>query len=218
MRELDIRRLLRRRLIAEFGTDATAVILDEFSLCCGKVRADMAVVNGELKGFEIKSDQDTLRRLHSQAPIYGKVFDTVTIVTAPRHIREAREIVPSWWGIVVADQNSDSALRLDCIRQEDANPQHDPFALVQLIWRDEALELLRNHNLHTGLQSKPRKLLWEALVHNFHLTELQQMVRARLKARRDWPVVASRKRCDVTSRLSSMSSNFHSQRASSHNH
>ena len=98
MRDLDIRRLLRRHLVSKFGTDPTALIPDEFSICCGKVRADMAVVNGELKGFEIKSDQDTLYRLRSQASVYGNIFDTVTIVTGPRHIRKAKKIVPSWWG------------------------------------------------------------------------------------------------------------------------
>ncbi len=218
MRDLDIRPLLRRRLVTEFGADATALIVDEFSLCCGKVRADMAVINGELKGFEIKSDQDTLGRLGSQASVYGKVFDTVTIVTGLRHIRKARRTVPSWWGIFVAIRESDSTLRLECIRRESANPRLDPFALIQLIWRDEALGLLRIHNLHVGLVSKPRKFLWEALVKNFELPELREMVRTQLKARKDWRSVASRTQCDVTCRPSSTSSGFHNWRVSSHSH
>ena len=69
MRDPEIRRQLRCRLEQEFGNDANALILDELGVCCGRVRADMAVVNGELKGFEIKSDQDTLLRLRSQVEI-----------------------------------------------------------------------------------------------------------------------------------------------------
>lgn len=209
MRDLDIRQVLHRHLALKFGSDPTALILDEFSLCCGKVRADIAVVNGELKGFEIKSDRDTLLRLRSQASVYGRIFDTVTLATGPRHIRKAKKIVPSWWGIFVANRKSDSTLELQCFRQERVNPGLDPFALIQLIWRDEALALLRIHNLHKGLQRKPRKFLWEALVKNFELSKLQEIVRTQLKARKGWRSVASRTRCGVTSQPSATSSSFH---------
>lgn len=48
MRDPEIRRRLRQHLEDEFGDDPTALILDELGVCCGRVRADMAVVNGEL--------------------------------------------------------------------------------------------------------------------------------------------------------------------------
>jgi hypothetical protein len=122
----------------------------------------MAVVNGELKGFEIKSDQDTLHRLRSQVSVYGKIFDTVTIMTGLRHIRRAKKILPSWWRILLADRKSDSTPQLECLRQDRLNPKLDPFAspgiptfaLIQLIWRDQAFALLRIHNLHTAMKQK----------------------------------------------------------------
>src|SRR5713101_199447 len=108
MRDPEIRRQLRHRLENEFGNDPTALILDELGVCCGRVRADMAVVNGELKGFEIKSDQDTLLRLRSQASVYCRVFDTISIVVAARHLEKTRKIVPAWWGILVAEKNENT--------------------------------------------------------------------------------------------------------------
>lgn len=204
MRDLEIRRQLRHRLENEFGNDPAALILDELGVCCGRVRADMAVVNGELKGFEIKSDQDTLLRLRSQAPVYCKVFDTVSIVVATKHLEKAIKIVPSWWGMLIAEMSENAAPRISVYRRERNNPRPDPMAIAQLIWRDEAFELLKARNLHSGLRTKPRKFLWMALVRNFPLTELQMLVRTQLRARRDWRSAESHTQCDEKSPLSSM--------------
>lgn len=204
MRDLEIRRQLRHRLENEFGNDPTALILDELGVCCGRVRADMAVVNGELKGFEIKSDQDTLLRLRSQASSYGRVFDTISIVVAAKHLKKVREMVPSWWGILLAEKNENACPDIRRFRRERNNPNPDPMAIAQLIWRDETFELLKAHNLHSGLRNKPRKFLWKALVESFPLAELRRLVRTQLKARRDWRSAVSRTQCDEKSPLSSM--------------
>jgi hypothetical protein len=186
MRDLEIRRQLRRRLEREFGRETDALILDELGVCCGRVRADMAVINGELKGFEIKSDQDTLLRLPSQAAAYSRVFDTISIVVAASHLATASKYVPSWWGILVADTNENSEPTLTLHRAERINPSPDPLAIAQLIWRDEALDALKTYKLHSGLSNKSRSVLWSALVKNLPLTELQLVVRTKLKTRRDW--------------------------------
>jgi hypothetical protein len=68
-----------RRRIRKYGT--AIIIIDELGLCRGTVRVDIAVVNGVLKGYEIKGDQDTLRRLASQAATYNRIFDTMTSQT-----------------------------------------------------------------------------------------------------------------------------------------
>lgn len=204
MRDLEIRRELRRHLEHEFGNDPTTLILDELGVCCGRVRADMAVVNGELKGFEIKSDQDTLLRLRSQASLYCRVFDTVSIVVAPKHLKKVRKMVPSWWGVLLVDKCEGTDLRIRSYRRERSNPDLDPMAVAQLIWRNEALEVLKAHNLHSGICSKPRKFLWAALVRNFALADLRALVRTQLKARRDWRSAVSRRQCDEKSQLASM--------------
>jgi len=202
MRDPEIRQRLRQRLETEFGSDPTTLILDELGVCCGRVRADMAVVNGELKGFEIKSDEDTLLRLRSQISDYCKVFDTVSIVVGAKHFSQVRKIVPCWWGILVAEGVPRSGIR--CFRREQINPSPDAAAIAQLIWRDEAFMLLMAHGLHVGLRNKPRKFLWAALVDNFQISDLKLIVRNQLKARRDWRSVEPRKQDDAKSRPSSM--------------
>ena len=63
MRDSEIRNTLRATLLSEHAGDPTAVVIDELGICQGSARIDMAVVNGSLNGYEIKSDLDTLARL-----------------------------------------------------------------------------------------------------------------------------------------------------------
>jgi hypothetical protein len=205
MYDLEIRQQLRYYLERAFGNDPTALILDELGICCGKVRADMAVVNGELKGFEIKSDQDTLLRLKSQAFLYGKVFDTVSIIVAAKHLDKVRKMVPRWWGVVIAEEIGRARPRFTIYRREGGNLNPDPLSIAQLIWRNEALEVLKLNGLASGLSSKPRRFLWEALVQNFPLADLRTLVRRQLKARGNWRSVVLRTQCDEKSQLASRS-------------
>jgi len=191
MRDADIRGCLRRRLVAAYGGDRSTLILDELGICSGLARVDMAVVNGELKGFEIKSDRDSLTRLPSQSHLYGKVFDTMTLVTGPRHLKKVRSSVPAWWGIVVANTNQNGSLRLEQVRCDGINDKQDGHSLVQLLWRDEALELLRTSGLARGLRNRARSYLWETLVVNVSLGDLRSMVREQLKTRKNWRVAAA---------------------------
>lgn len=55
-------------------------IIEELAVCDGEARVDVAVANGRLCGYEIKSDADTLERLALQQKCYDKTFDTVSIV------------------------------------------------------------------------------------------------------------------------------------------
>jgi hypothetical protein len=208
MRDADVRQVLRNRLEMTHAADEGARVVEELGLCKGTVRADIAVVNGILKGYEIKSKQDTLVRLKTQASVYSQVFDTVTLVLAERHLIKAKSLVPSWWGIEVAFLDvSSSAVKLSPVREEQMNPCVDALTLVQLLWRDEVLSILANVLDHQSFSKKPRTFLWEHLAQSMPLCDLKTVVRMSLKTRTGWRVDEQRKPNDVTFRLSSMSSN-----------
>src|SRR3954470_9343574 len=141
MRDLDIREALRRDLRARFARDPDTRIIEELGICQGSIRIDLAVANCLLHGYELKSAADTLERLPAQAAAYSRTFDQVTIVTASRHLELTLRMVPDWWGIVQANEHCGS-LNLEVIRPPHDNPSIDPFAVAQLLWRDEALSLL----------------------------------------------------------------------------
>jgi len=122
------------------------------------------VVNGILKGYEIKSEKDTIARLKTQASVYSQVFDTVTLVVAERHLKKATRLVPDWWGIEVASlEKSSAVVKLEPLREEQLNSEVDACKLVQLLWRDEVLSILHSTGAAPALSSKPRCLFMEEL-------------------------------------------------------
>lgn len=79
-------------------------MVDELLLAWGAVRADVTLVNGTLEGFEIKAAKDTLKRLPAQIEAYDAIFEYAWLVTTTNHLREARAVLPVWWGILVANE------------------------------------------------------------------------------------------------------------------
>lgn len=182
MRDVHVRPALHARLKRRFAHDVTTIVLDEFGLNLGRVRADVVAVNGHLHGFEIKAAADDLSRLPRQIEAYSKVFDFATIVTAEKHLRAAQKMLPDWWGIQVA---AGSPVELTSIRAATANPEPDCRTLVQLLWRDEALALLNSRDAAQGVVSKPRRFVWARVCETFTTEEIGAAVRACIKARAD---------------------------------
>jgi hypothetical protein len=182
MRDIDIRQALLEKMGRLHNGDSDTLIVEELGLCQGAARVDVAVVNGSMHGYEIKSECDTLFRLPGQANIYNRTLDFVTIVTAPSHANAIRKIVPHWWGIWSAIQK-DNERMLNKVRASRKNPSIDPFALAQLLWREEALQSLIDLGLGTGLRSKSREILWSRLAVELTVRELGDIVRQHLKRR-----------------------------------
>lgn len=185
MRDLDIRRALRSD-VARQHSPADTLIVDELSLCLGAVRVDVAVVNGILHGYEIKSDADTLNRLPIQCATYSRVFDRATVVCGASHLAAVRGIVPRWWGLIIAEPVH-GGVRLRRARQERQNPSVDAFAQAQLLWRDEALAALEERRIADGFRSRPRRALWQRLAQQVP-NEVGDIVRSAIKARQNWRV------------------------------
>ena len=192
MRDSEIRQALRAELASWYAsTDPGTLIIDELPICRHAARADLAVINGHLSGYEIKSERDTLRRLEGQKDAYGRVFDYVTVVASAKHVDGLVRLVPSWWGVTEAILSGDS-VRFQEVRQPGANRQQCPLSLCQLLWRAEALDILAARDLAGKMRSQPRRRLWEKIAEAVPLDELRQVVAAKLKARGHWRAVASR--------------------------
>src|SRR5688500_16736297 len=177
-RDRDVRHLLKRHL-AQSHVSGT-VILDELGLCQGDVRVDVAAVNGELSGFEIKSPADSLARWPKQRRVYSKVVDRAWLV-APEKTLEAAK-APGWWGLIrIVETPHQLGLRV--IRDATANPKPDPYSIACLLWRDEAIAALEEVGRDRGIRSKRRAVVWERLVDELTLDELRRAVRAALKIR-----------------------------------
>jgi hypothetical protein len=185
MRDLDARRALRSHLAAEPLDASSTRIIEELGVLQGTIRADLVVVNGCLHAFEIKSDQDTLKRLPTQATAYNQIFDKVTIVCGTKHLAGILGTVPSWWGVIEARAKG-SEIELANLRPAGANPRIDAMSLAQLLWRDEVLEMLQALGVSRVSSRSRRVELWSQLVDAVPLIDLRRLVRDRLCAREEW--------------------------------
>jgi hypothetical protein len=149
------------------------------------VRIDIAVINGELSGFELKSDRDTLERLPLQAELYSRVFDRVDLVVGRRLAETAIRSVPEWWGISIAKQKGET-IEFEDRRCGKLNPTPDPYLIAQLLWKDEALKVLDQFDLAAGWRSKRIKLIHQRLAAELPITDLKERVRIALKRREGW--------------------------------
>lgn len=179
---------------------ANDLVLDEFQLAFGAVRADLALVNGHLEGFEIKAGKDTLGRLPHQVDAYNKVFEFSWVVTTKAHLSEVRQLVPREWGLIIAYADS-SGGSLRPLRAAKRNSLRDGNHLARLLWRNELLSKLEELGLSRGLKSKPKIALFAALAAALSVDDLSDYVRNCLKTREDWRVDAVLHECGGSSHL-----------------
>jgi len=190
MHDIEIRARLRVSLTREF--DQNSIILDEMPVPGHAARIDVAVVNGELHGFEIKSDADTLKRLASQQIAYSALFDRLTLVVGERHYVAAMEIIPDWWGVRVARSGS-SELAIE--REAQGNSLVDPSVLVRLLWKHEVLNLLEWYGFSISVKRQYAYERNKMLIEAVSLTSLKAAVRDTIKLREHWRPGALRTPC-----------------------
>ena len=185
MNDGDIRRILEHHLRRRHAGEPGTLIRHEMGICAGRRRIDVAVIGREISGYEIKSDADSLTRLAGQAQDYGLVLDRATLVTAPRHLEKAERALPDWWGVILAHGPEQEAT-LEPVREPGTNPGTDPFALAQLLWRNEAMEELKSRDMARGLSKKTRHHVWKTLAESLPREEIRDLVIMRLTSRPLW--------------------------------
>ncbi|NTW29832.1 MAG: sce7726 family protein [Candidatus Moranbacteria bacterium] len=185
-----IRVALRKKLEMECGQHISTEtkIIEELGIIHGTARIDIAVVNGVIHGYELKSDKDTLKRLPGQIEIYNAVLDRVTLVVGRSHLHEAIKIIPEWWGVTVAKANcSDKDISFYNIREPETNPdQNRAVAMAALLWRDEAIAILEKIGKVDGFRSKPRMIVYKRLAEVLEMGVLSGIVRDQLRSRLNW--------------------------------
>jgi hypothetical protein len=88
LNELQIKAAVIQKLIDSKMLD-DAVVINEMVISNWSRRADIAVANGRLYGYEIKSDYDTLKRLDGQISTYTQHFDKTTVIVTQKHLLAA---------------------------------------------------------------------------------------------------------------------------------
>ena len=141
MKDASIRQLLRDTTLNRYFHDPATSVLEEFKLCAANARIDIAIINGHLHGYEIKSAADTLQRLPGQLEAYGKIFDFVTVVTENKYHQRLSDILPSWVGLSVCIEKNGIA-EVVPVRSPHQNNNKQGFYLAKLLWREELVSEL----------------------------------------------------------------------------
>lgn len=186
-RDFEIRQSLNDGYLKKYINDKNSLVLNELGLMQGLCRVDIAVINGIIHGFEIKSDADTLERLPAQEKVYSQVLDKATLVVGESHLDKAKEIVPDWWGIKIVKSTKKQSLQIKSYRKESNNRNINAFALVQLLWKDEVIQILqKNSTISSKDFRKPKEQLYNMLSNIIPLKNLKDIVRVTLKQRTNW--------------------------------
>ncbi len=185
MRDIDVRVNLRKLLSDQHKDEPDTKVIEEYELDLGEVRVDIAVVNGSINGYEIKSDRDTLERLPKQIHHYSKILDYSYLVVGEKHYKAALELLPPDWGVYIVSPD----LQLTCHKEAQQNQHVNLYSLALLLWRDEAVDMVREV-MCTGkkLSSMTKLKAAKFLSENCSYEDLNEYVRYCLKNRTGWRV------------------------------
>lgn len=186
MNDEEIRQQFHRKRLRRHHDDSDTVVVDELGLKHGRCRADIAVINGHFTGYEIKSDDDSLRRLPEQIDVYSAIFDRASVIVGEKHARTVKSLIPEWWGLILATQGPRGGVAFTVERKASLNRSVDPFSVAQLLWRDEVAEVLKSLGAEKKTLRAPRKVLYRCLASEIDISELCRQVRLCLKARTGW--------------------------------
>ena len=129
-----------------------AVIINEMVVANWSRRADIAVANGRLYGFEIKSHFDTLKRLPGQVESFQAHFDKVVVVAASKFIASIERDYPAEIGILEVYETSGRA-RIRQVRAGRICEVKDVVKLASLITKSELEKFVKQSggNVESGM-------------------------------------------------------------------
>lgn len=186
LRDRDVRAALHRKVLADHHDHPDTLVLDELGLEHGACRVDIAVVNGQIHGYEIKSEADTLERLTAQAEVYSRSLDRVTLVVGERHADHIGGMVPDWWAVRVVEVGPRGGIHFQPTQEGRPNPAPDLMSMAHLLWRPEAMSLLLELGLPDFQLRKNRATLYRMLVDYMEPDDLRRHIRECLKSRQSW--------------------------------
>lgn len=182
----DIRAVVLNSIaIRAFEDKLSHRVIEEMGICRGVARVDIAVIEDTIHGYEIKSDRDTLRRLPNQIDLYSKVLDYITLVCGSSHIEKIKSMVPSWWGLSEA-KSLHGVVTIYNIRPPTMNPLIDLSSLLELLWKNELIDVLKETGNEKSLSGKNRKYLVDKIILDSNHQQIASLVKNKLYTRKDW--------------------------------
>lgn len=186
MRDAEVRKAFHSSVLKSANESEDTMVINELGLKNGVIRADIAVLNGKMIGYEIKTDSDTLKRLPAQVIAYSEVFDKAFIITTHKHLRQVRSLIPKWWGIYQIFESANGSYSFKSIRNGCNNKRQNPFTIAQLLWKAEALEIANSLLQNNLKESITKKEIYQTICKGCCRDDLSKIVIRYLKQRDNW--------------------------------
>lgn len=184
--DADIRSALHAKRLRRAKSHPDTLVIDELGLAHARSRIDVAVINGCIHGYEIKSAKDNLDRFAVQIDIYRQTLQKLTLVVAPKHVADIMSRAPEWCGVIAAEPGPRGGINFQVLRNAAANPEINPVMMAHLLWRDEVIEILEQAGYTPKDLRRPRKQLYEMLCEAMTLREITASIRAFMAQRQTW--------------------------------
>ncbi|MDC5295211.1 sce7726 family protein [Acinetobacter baumannii] len=147
----DIRTALRNWVYKKFELKQNDILINELgfwnkdpeSTVDCSFRADLALANGRLVGFEIKSQKDSLKRWTSQMMAYNNVFDEIWLCSHGKHLHRALDITDKHIGVLAVDDSGS----ITVVRYATENTKLNFYDLSGLLWKEELLAFAALNNI-----------------------------------------------------------------------
>ena len=78
------------------------------------------------------------------------------------------------------------SIKFEQFRKGRANKNIEAKSLVQLLWKNEVIEILQSKTIPTKELRKSKNELYDILIQEFSLKDLKVLVRNAMKNRKDW--------------------------------
>lgn len=184
--DAELRAALHRKKFNKLKSQQKVLVVDELGLAHARSRIDVAVINGCVHGYEIKSEKDTLERFSAQLEIYRRSLGRLTIVCAPRHLAHIEAGTPSWCGIIEAERGPRGAVRFYSRRRAESNPELDSYMLAHLLWHSEAVTLLTELDFDPSELRKSRRELYAMIADRMTPRQITESIQRFMIRRSDW--------------------------------
>lgn len=159
----------------------TTLTLNELKI--GASKADLVMLNGAVRVFEIKTELDDFSKLSKQLNDYQKFADNVFIVTDEKYAEKLKvEYINTNIGIIVLDAKN----KLQVIKEAGSNALLFDFdTIFKILRKQEYLDLVTEN--FGGIPEVPNTKIFRAcyeLLESIDIVDLQKQVLNKLKERK----------------------------------
>lgn len=164
---------IRKALIKKLENQSIKprAIIEELRVHNGNAIADVVALYKEAHCYEIKGFSDKVERVEKQGLYYNQSFRKITLVTTENHLNKALDILPHYWGIILAQYNG-KKITFSYIRKTKNNTEFSKKLAALMLWKSEMLNLVNDDKY----KRKPRDFLAQLISHSKKKEELSGQI------------------------------------------